>query len=140
MQKSLWSYLSFLTVACATIGSLVFSEIFHFPPCVLCWYQRICIYPLVIILGVGIIEKNKNIYKYVLPLSLLGEVIAIYHNLLYYKILPESAAPCINGVSCTTKYIEYFGFVTIPLLSLIAFTLINVFMIIYSRTKGKELL
>lgn len=140
MQKSLWSYLSFLTATIGTIGSLVFSELFHFPPCVLCWYQRICLYPLVIILGVGIIEKNKNMYKYVLPLSLLGEVIAIYHNLLYYEIIPESAAPCIAGVSCTTKFIEYFGFVTIPFLSLVAFTLINIFMVVYLRTKGKEVL
>jgi disulfide bond formation protein DsbB len=97
-------------------------------------------YPLVIILGVGIIEKNKNMYKYVLPLSLLGEFIAIYHNLLYYKIIPESAAPCVAGISCTTKFIEYFGFVTIPFLSLVAFTLINVFMVVYLRTKGKEVI
>lgn len=79
-------------------------------------------------------------YKYVLPLSLLGEVIAIYHNLLYYEIIPESAAPCIAGVSCTTKFIEYFGFITIPSLSLAAFTLINIFMVVYLRTKGKEVL
>lgn len=140
MQKSTWSYLAFLTATFATIGSLVFSELFHFPPCVLCWYQRICMYPLFIILGVGILERNKNMYKYVLPLSFLGEIIAIYHNLLYYKILPESAAPCIAGVSCTTKFIEYFGFITIPFLSLVAFTIINVCMVIYLRTKGKEVL
>jgi|SRR5579872_6850807 len=133
MFKKYILYIAWLQALVAMLGSLSFSEIFHFTPCVLCWYQRICMYPLFFILSVGIIEKNKNIYKYVLPLSLIGEVIAIYHNLLYYKILPESAAPCTLGVSCTTKYIEWFGFITIPFLSLVAFTVINICMFAYKK-------
>lgn len=118
----------------AMLGSLFFSEVMRFPPCVLCWYQRICLYPLVVILFVGMQKRNKDIHWYVLPLSIVGEIIAIYHNLLYYKIIPEALAPCIQGVSCTTKFIEFFGFVTIPFLSLVAFTVINVCMILYMRT------
>lgn len=110
--------------AVALSGSLFFSEMLKMPPCLLCWYQRICMYPLVLIVGAGIFLKDKKVYWYSLPITIIGWIIALYHNLLYWKILPESIAPCEAGVSCTTKYIEWFGFVTIPLLSLMAFTLI----------------
>jgi disulfide bond formation protein DsbB len=108
----------------ATLGSLFFSLVMQFPPCDLCWYQRIAIYPLVIILGFGIIRKDKTSLLYTFPLAVIGWVIAAYHNLLYYNILPEAMAPCKAGISCTTEYIEWFGFLTIPLLSLLAFSLI----------------
>lgn len=125
--------LALLQAGLATAGSLYFSEILKFPPCVLCWYQRIFMYPLVIILAVGIWKKDKNLPFFVLPLSIAGAIIAIYHNLLYYKIIPESAAPCILGVSCTTKQIEWFGFITIPLLSLLAFTSITILIFLYKK-------
>lgn len=114
-------------------GSLYFSEVLHFPPCILCWYQRIAMYPLVAIIAVGIIKKDKNLPYYVLPLSVIGGLIAGYHNLLYYQIIPESTAPCLTGISCTTKFIEWFGIITIPFLSFAAFTLITVCMVIYLR-------
>ncbi len=81
-------------------------------------------YPLVLILGTGLLRNDKKVWMYGLPLALVGWGIALYHNLLYYNILPEAMAPCVAGVSCTTKFISYFGFVTIPLLSLVAFSLI----------------
>jgi len=90
-------------------------------------------YPLVILLTVGILKKDKNVVDYVLPLSLLGTAIAIYHNLLYNKILPESVAPCSIGASCLTKYIEWFGFITIPFLSLVAFVIIDILVIQYRK-------
>ena len=126
-------YLALVQSIIATLGSLYFSEIMKLPPCVLCWYQRILMYPLVIIISVGILRRDKGLPLYVLPMSILGWVIALYHNLLYYKILPEAAAPCTMGVSCTTKQIEWFGFVTIPLLSFIAFTVITICMFLYRR-------
>lgn len=126
-------FIALTTATIATLGSLYFSEIMHFPPCILCWYQRIFMYPLVIILIAGIIQQNKKIYWYVLPLSILGLLIAIYHNLLYYKIIPEAIAPCQAGISCTTKFIEWLGFITIPFLSLLAFTVITICMIIYTK-------
>lgn len=130
-------YVAFGQALLATLGSLYFSEIAGFPPCSLCWYQRICMYPIVILMAVGILRKDKNVVFYVLPLSLIGLGIALYHNLLYYKILPESAAPCVMGISCTTKYIEWFGFVTIPFLSLVAFAIITASMIICLKSKKK---
>lgn len=128
-----WLYLGLIQAWVAMLGSLFFSEVLKYPPCVLCWYQRICMYPLVVILGVGIWRKNKDIYSYVFPLSIIGWVISLYHNLLYYHILSESLAPCISGVSCTTKFFAWFGFITIPLLSFTAFTVINLCMIMYRR-------
>lgn len=118
-------YIAWVQAFIATAGSLYFSEVLHYPPCILCWYQRIVMYPLVILIAIGILRKDKNISIYVLPLSVIGIIIAAYHNLLYFNILPESAAPCVAGVSCTTKFIEWFGFITIPFLSLLSFVLIT---------------
>ncbi len=119
----------------ATLGSLFFSEVMRLPPCVLCWYQRTVMYPLVWILGVGIYKKDRKVIIYALPLALIGLLIALYHNLLYYGLLAESSSPCIQGVSCTTKFFEWFGFVTIPLLSLLGFGLICVCLWLVQRRK-----
>lgn len=134
IRKNLAQF-ALLIAGISTLGSLYFSEILKFPPCVLCWYQRISMYPLVVILAVGIWKKDKNLPLFVLPLSLIGAAIALYHNLLYYKILPESSAPCTLGISCTTKFIEWFGFVTIPFLSLSAFIAISALMLLYKKLK-----
>src|SRR5690606_22097389 len=112
---------------------LYFSEVEMFLPCMLCWYQRIAIYPLVIMLTVGILTKDRNVWKYVTALAVPGWLISIYHNLLYYGILPDSEATCRTGVSCTTKFIEWYGFVTIPLLSFIALSVIIASMLVYRR-------
>lgn len=134
-------YFAFVVALVATLGSLFFSEVQHFPPCILCWYQRIFMYPQVCILALGIYFKDKYFYRYSLLLSSVGIIISLYHNLLYYKILPESVAPCTAGVSCTTKFIEWFGFITIPFLSGTAFALLIIFMLLYRRSivgEGKK--
>ena len=129
------AYPAWLIALLATIGSLFFSEVMLFPPCVLCWYQRIAIYPLVLIIGAGIILRDEKLKYYALPVSLSGLLIAIYHNLLYYGIIPESAAPCTEGASCTETHIEWLGFVTIPLLSLAAFAVISVCLFFYKPSE-----
>lgn len=126
-------YFAWLQSFVATIGSLYFSEVMKFTPCVLCWYQRILMYPLVFIIAVGMLLQDKKLPLYVLPLSLTGLLIALYHNLLYWNILPKSAAPCVAGVSCTTKFFAWFGFITIPLLSLTAFMVITLCMWVYLK-------
>ena len=123
------SFALLIALACL-LGSLYFSEIAGFPPCVLCWWQRICIYPIVPILIVGILRKDRSTPYYILPLSIIGLGIAFFHNLLYWKIIPEVAAPCTVGVSCTTRYIEWFGIITIPLLSFLALLAITATMIV----------
>lgn len=116
-----WLYAAWMIALVATVGSLFFSEVMQLPPCVLCWYQRIAMYPLVLIIGAGIVWRDGNVRRYALPVCLGGLAVAIYHNLLYYGIIPESITPCVQGISCTSRQIEWFGFVTIPLLSLTAF-------------------
>ncbi len=133
--RKIASYVAWVMAMVAMAGSLYASEIAHLPPCLLCWYQRILMYPLVVIIAVGILKKDKVLPFYVLPLSILGMGVAFYHYLLQRGIIPDSLAPCSLGVSCTTKYVEFFGFVTIPFLSLAAFTLITICMCYLLRRK-----
>lgn len=113
--------ISFLIALIATLGSLYFGEVLKYPPCTLCWYQRICMYPLVIVFGSALWTSESRYLKNALPLALTGLVISVYHNLLYYGWIPDSITPCSQGVSCTTRQIEIFGFLTIPLMSMISF-------------------
>jgi len=119
------------------MGSLFFSYVMAFAPCVLCWYQRIFLFPLVIILAIGLFPLDKNVVKYALPLAIMGWLIAIYHNLLYAGIIPESIQPCSQGVSCTEEYIEIFGFLSIPALSLLSFSIIIALLIVIHRRMAK---
>ena len=130
-------YLAWLVALLATVGSLFFSEVMELPPCLLCWYQRIAMYPLVVVLGVGIILGDRRVKFYALPVALAGLAVAVYHNLLYYGILPESIAPCTQGISCTSVQLEWLGFITIPLMSLTAFVLITLSLLFY-KSAGKE--
>ncbi len=117
-------FAAWLIATVSMLGSLFFSEVMGFAPCVLCWYQRIFMYPLVITLAIGMFPVERGVLKYSLPLAIMGWFVALYHTLLYEGVIPESIQPCRQGVSCTEVYIELFGFVSIPMLSLIAFTII----------------
>jgi disulfide bond formation protein DsbB len=126
-------FLCWLLVSLSTTISIFFSSIMEFAPCVLCWYQRICLFPLVLILGAGLISVDKNVVKYSLPLAIAGWLVALYHTLLYSGIIPESIQPCSQGVSCTEEYIDLFGFITIPMLSLLSFSTIIALLLILQR-------
>ncbi|MSU75977.1 disulfide bond formation protein B [Patescibacteria group bacterium] len=132
------TYVAWAQALVATCSSLYYSEIAHLVPCLLCWYQRILMYPLVIIIGVSILRKDRGLPAYVLPFSILGMGFSAYHYLLQQGIIAEALAPCQAGISCTTKQIEYFGFITIPFLSFLAFTLITVCMMIMIRKSQHE--
>jgi len=130
-------YAAWVVALAATGGSLFFGEVMGLPPCTLCWYQRICMYPLALVLPVGIVLRDPRVVGYALPLAAIGLGIAVYHNLLYYHVIPESLAPCEQGVSCTTRQIEWLGFVTIPLLALGAFAAITVCLaVVAARARG----
>ena len=122
----------------AMSGSLYFSEVVHLVPCSLCWYQRIALYPLVIIIGCGIVMRDSRMRNYALPFCLIGLAISIYHNLVYYRIIPESLAPCAQGIPCTSRQLELFGFVTIPLMSLAAFVGMALCLLFYKSRKEGE--
>lgn len=118
-------FLAWVVALVATLGSLFFSEVMQFIPCTLCWYQRIAMYPLVFILGQGLLTNDlRSSIKFALPFVLTGWAIATYHMLLHVGIITEEMVPCSQGVPCSTKYIQWFGFVSIPLLSLLAFSII----------------
>jgi disulfide bond formation protein DsbB len=132
-------YVILITALLSTLTSLYFSEILKLAPCVLCWSLRIAMFPLVPISVVGILKKDKNLPLYILPLSIGGWLISLYHNLLYYHIIPEAIAPCQQGVSCTQKLLDIFGFIDIPQGAFLAFTFINLCTIIYLKSLKKKI-
>lgn len=117
--------LLFLIALTATSGSLFFSQIANFDPCELCWFQRIFMYPLVILFGLAWYWKENSIYKYTFPLVTLGWLIAVYHNYIYYQGLKSTFCRITSHASCITPYFTEFGFITIPVMSLTAFSLIG---------------
>lgn len=127
-------YLAWLTAIVATIGSLYFSEVRMFVPCTLCWYQRILMYPLAYVLGVAAWRGDAGVVRYTLPLAAFGAFVSTFHYL--EQMIPGFGFPevCSGVVPCTVRYIEWFGFVTIPFLALIGFAIIIVSLIVVSRT------
>jgi len=128
-------YLAWIITLAGTAGSLFFSEVMDFPPCNLCWYQRVALYPLVIVIAVGIASADAGWKKYAWPLVLIGLVIAVYHNLLYYDFISEGLTPCSEGVPCNAKQLELFGFITIPLMSLAGFVSLALLLALYRPEK-----
>ena len=106
----------------STLGALFFSEIMELPPCVLCWYQRIFMFPLVLLLPVGLFPFDARVVRYALPLALAGWLVSLFQVLLVAGLIPEAIRPCTQGVPCSEVQIEWLGFVNIPLLSFIAFS------------------
>ena len=129
--------LAFIIALIATLGSLYFSEILHYIPCTLCWYQRILMYPLVFVTLVGIIEQDEFLPKYVLPFSVIGLGVSTYHYLIQLGIINKSAA-CSTGGPCGGRYIDVAGFITIPFLALVAFLLITIIMVVLYRANSDE--
>lgn len=119
--------LAWLTSVFATLGSLYFSEIQGFIPCELCWYQRILMYPLIIILGIGFYKKDRNSAYYVIPLSIIGMGVSLVHYLHQKTDLFKQAIQCTQGVPCSGQYINWLGFMTIPFLAFLAFLMITLF-------------
>jgi len=131
-------FLCWLLVSVSATISIFFSSVLEYQPCVLCWYQRICLFPLIFIFAAGLFPAfDKSVIKYALPLTIAGGLTALYHTLLYAGIIPENIQPCSQGVSCTEKYFELFGFISIPMMSFFAFTLLTATLIILKRRTSK---
>jgi disulfide bond formation protein DsbB len=139
-MKNIVLIIAFIQATTATMGSLFFSEVLHLVPCRLCWYQRICMYPLSVILFHGLKDRDFKIYKYVFPLSLTGIVISLYHNSLIWGVTNSYKYSCAVGESCVTQPFMLFGFITIPMLALTAFTVINVCMFLLWKKKSPNLI
>lgn len=126
--------LAFSVALTATLGSLFYSEVAGFEPCKLCWYQRVLMYPQVILLGIAIIRNDPAVNKYIYALCGIGTVIAGYHYFLQrtkIEILPCSAVG--YSASCSNVFTMQFGYITIPLMALTAFIAIALFLKLYSR-------
>jgi len=123
-------YIGLLAAWIAMCGSLYFSEIKGYVPCTLCWYQRILMYPLTAVIAVGLLRRDWHLPYYVLPISLLGLGTSTYHYLLEKTDIFAGSSACSQGVSCTTQWINWFGFVTIPFLALVAFLIISLMSVI----------
>lgn len=127
-------FLCWLLVSASATISLFFSSVMEYQPCVLCWYQRIFLFPLILIFAAGLFPAfDKSVIKYALPLSIAGGLTALYHTLLYAGIIPENIQPCSQGVSCTEEYLELFGFISIPMMSFFAFSTLVALLIILKR-------
>lgn len=124
-------FISWLIAMIATLGSLFFSNVMGYEPCVLCWYQRIFMYPLTVILLVALFPLDRKVVRYALPVSIIGLGFAVYHYLLYMGFIPEDLQPCGEGASCAEVNLEMFGFITIPMLSIISFTGIILLLILF---------
>lgn len=108
----------------AMAGSLYFSDVVGFEPCLQCWYQRIAMYPLVAVLGVGLLRSDSGTWQFGLPLSVIGFAISVYHITIQFQ--PNLApAGCAEGVPCSARYMAVFGFVSIPWMAGGAFLLIT---------------
>lgn len=135
--------LSWLIALVATLGSLYFSEIWGLVPCKLCWLQRIFMYPLAITLPIGLYYQDKNVFRYAFPLALIGLIIATYHTIMYYLanylygVNELILTACSGGVSCTNKQITFLGFISIPLLSFLAFLMITLLLWLSHRSSPK---
>lgn len=134
-KNSHWTlvFVSWLIALIATLGALFLGEVMGMTPCVLCWYQRIAMFPLAIILALGLLPFDYRSVRYALPLAITGWAIALYHCLLYWGVVPQGLAPCGQGPSCTDIQLELIGFISIPLLSLTAFSLIVVLLLIVKK-------
>lgn len=113
-----------IVAAVAMAGSLYFSDGVGFVPCLLCWYQRIAMYPLVLVLGVGLVRGDPGVWRYGVPLSVVGLVIAAYHVALQLRPSLEVVS-CQAGAPCSARYVAVFGFVSIPGMAAAAFLLIT---------------
>ena len=133
--------LSFLISFFASVFSLIYSEIIHFLPCYLCWWQRVFIFPTFFLFGIALWDKDKKVIKYVSSLLFTGFLISIYHNFFYY-FGKNSSLPCdASGVSCYQHLIsEFGGYISIPMLALTAFfSLLTLLAVAHFYPKNKNL-
>ena len=133
VRSAVWGYelwLAFVVAAVATAGSLFFSEIAHFVPCELCWYQRICMYPLSITTLLAALLNDHRVARYLLPFPVVGAGVSTYHLLVENGVIKQTQACLVSAPGgCATKWINEFGYVTIPTLALTGFALTFAFLL-----------
>lgn len=129
-------FLAWVLVTIATMGSLFFSEIMDVPICELCWYQRIAMYPLVLILALSLFPYEPKAVRFAGWLTAIGWLISLFQVLLIAGIIPESAQPCVGGIPCSETHITLLGFLNIPSLSFLTFSLIGILLYLTHRIES----
>lgn len=126
--------LALLVSGAAMLASLYYSEIAHFTPCEFCWYQRIAMYPLAVILLVAVVSRDFIGRRYTFAISVIGLAISVYHYQM--QLFPEQTSVCAGGVSCTARFVDEFGFVTIPFMAGCAFLTVVLLHVAEWRSRG----
>jgi disulfide bond formation protein DsbB len=123
---------AWLVALIATLSALFIGEVLGQMPCTLCWYQRIAMFPLVIILGIGCFRSELSAIRYAIPLVLAGLGFALYHSLVYSSIITQ-ITPCDTSNSCSGSAMTLFGWLPLPYLALLSFSFILCLLIIVVR-------
>lgn len=118
-------FAAWMVATASTVGALFLSEIMGVAPCVLCWYQRVLMFPLVFVLAAGLFPLDRRVLRYAAPLVAVGWLVALFHLLLTQGYIPETMTPCTQGIPCSRIDVAWFGFLTIPMLSLLSFSAIG---------------
>lgn len=130
--------LAYIVAFVATAGSLFYSEVAHYTPCKLCWFQRIFMYPQVLLTFQALWKKDRQLADYLIAMSVIGAVIALYHYLLQIGVVPELQCSAVGvSVKCSDHFSLNYGYITIPLMAFTAFTLIILSMISTKLTTKK---
>jgi disulfide bond formation protein DsbB len=129
-------FLAWLVAAVAMMGSLYFSEVANYEPCKLCWYQRIAMYPMVVILAIAVATRDYAVKRYVVPIALIGSVISTYHYLIEWYPNLEGDGTCSAAVPCTFVWFRRFGFVSLPYMALSGFLFIATFASLRPKEKS----
>ncbi|MBI1282792.1 MAG: disulfide bond formation protein B [Thiobacillus sp.] len=139
-QQTGWTllFLAWLVATLSTLGALFIGEVMGHAPCILCWYQRICMFPLVLVLAAGLFPFDRRVVRYALPLAAVGLLIALFHWGVTAGLIPERVTPCSVGVPCSVDVIKLFGFVTLPLLSVLSFSTIVGLLVLTHFNKGAQ--
>ena len=136
-RASLTLYLAWLVALAATLGALLLGEVFGRTPCTLCWYQRVAMFPLALVLGIACLVDDRRVGRYALPLALAGAAVALYHSLLYIGLIAAPIVPCSqSGPSCTDRASQAVAGVPLPMLSLAGFVAITALLVIASRARS----
>ena len=126
-------FIAWFVVTIATAGSLFFSEVMEIPICELCWYQRVAMYPLVLILALSLFPYDPRVVRVAGALAAMGWFIALFQVLLVAGIIPEKIRPCVQGIPCSETHITLLGFLNIPTLSLLTFSLVGILLFLTHR-------
>ena len=128
-ELALW--LAWLVATVTTVGSLYYSLGANFEPCEFCWYQRICVYPLSVILLIAAVRRDRDVWRYALPLAVIGMALGVYHTQL--QAFPDQGSSCPLTNPCTLRHVWEFGFVSLPMMNLAACTFIATMLAVAAR-------